>query len=191
MYLYCLFLSVVSAKWLVVKIASKITWTVPIGILNYARQWECFFSVIFARRASRGIFYFGHAESLIPVLAAFGLFRDKEPLREDLFDNRTLADARKFRTSSFMPFSANLAIVLHDCGGNGRSNAVGVGNRFLANVSSADRFYVQLLLNERPVKLPSFRGSSVCSYSELRERYFMYIDRCRFREKCEVSEAKT
>jgi len=48
MYLYCLFLSVVSAKWLAVKIAGKITWTVPIGILNYTRQWECFFSVIFA-----------------------------------------------------------------------------------------------------------------------------------------------
>ena len=146
------------------------------------------------------MFYFGHAESLVPVLAALGLFRDPDPLRADTFLDPSQADARKFRTSSFVPFSANLAFVLYDCAdgghgqtaGKGRSNVFdrsldGGDNSLMANVSAMDRFFVQLLLNERPVKLPSLCGRrSICSYAELRERYAAYVDQCRFREMCET-----
>lgn len=55
--------------------------------------------------SSRGVFYFAHAETVAPVLTALGLFRDDQPLRAVTFDNRSLhADARKFRTSTFLPF---------------------------------------------------------------------------------------
>jgi len=148
--------------------------------------------------SSRGVFYFGHAESFVPVLAALGLFHDQEPLRATTFNNPSLADARKFRTSAFAPFSANLAFVLYDCANGhcpaiwkGRSNifdrSLDAGDSsFVANVSAMDRFFVQLLLNEKPVMLPSLCGRSICSYAELRERYASYIDQCRFSEMCEM-----
>jgi len=153
---------------------------------------------IFVDSSSRGVFYFGHAESVVPILATLGLFHDGEPLHADMFHNRSLAEARKFRTSTFVPFSANIAFVLHDCAEShdlastkGRSDVVGGlldggGESFMVNVSAANRFFVQLLLNERPVKFPSLCGRSICSYSELRERYFSHVDRCHFQEKCET-----
>ena len=152
----------------------------------------------FADSSSRGVFYFGHAESLVPVFAALGLFHDLEPLRADTFDNRSLADARKFRTGAFVPFSGNFAFVLYDCakdhGSTARRVRSDVGARsldggksnFVANVTATDRFFVQLLVNERPMNFPSFCGGSVCSYSELRKHYSSYVDRCRFDELCQV-----
>lgn len=145
--------------------------------------------------SSRGVFYFGHAESLVPVLAVLGLFHDRQPLRADMFDDQSLAEARKFRTSAFVPFSANVAFVLHDCAAehgptttrNRRSNVLnGGGDSFMGNVSAADRFFVQLLLNEHPVKFPSLCGRSICAYSELREYYSSYIDQCHFQQECET-----
>ena len=115
-----------------------------------------------------------------------------------MFNNPALADARKFRTSAFMPFSANIAFVLYDCVdghgraiGKGRSNMFdrsldGVDDSLMVNVSAVDRFFVQVLLNERPVKLPSLCGRSICSYAKLREHYTSYIDHCRFSEKCQL-----
>jgi len=150
-------------------------------------------------RSSRGVFYFGHAESFIPVLDVLGLFHDQEPLRADMFDSPSLADARKFRTSTFAPFSANLAFVLHDCAdGHGtatrkdRADTVnklfsGSGDNFVANVSASNGFFVQLLINERPMKFPSsLCGRSICSYSKLREHFSSYIDRCHFHAKCVI-----
>ena len=148
---------------------------------------------------SRGVFYFGHAESIVPVFAALGLFRDPDPLRADTFADRSLAEKRKFRTSAFVPFSANIAFLLHDCSEGhgpatkkGQSNVVdglldGAGDHSLANISAANRFYVQLVLNERPMKFPSLCGGSICSYVQLRKFLSSYIDRCYFREKCELA----
>ena len=145
--------------------------------------------------SSRGVFYFGHAESLVPVLAVLGLFHDRQPLRADTFDDPSLAEARKFRTSAFVPFSANVAFVLHDCAAgpgptttrNRRPNVLnGGGDSFLGNVSAAERYFVQLLLNERPVKFPLLCGRSICAYSELRDYYSSYIDYCHFQQECEI-----
>jgi len=162
-------------------------------LLNYCVH------VIFVNRSNHGVFYFGHAESFIPVLAALGLFHDREPLRADTFNTPSLAEARKFRTSAFAPFSANLAFVLYDCvdgrGTGTRKGRVDVvdrlfaggGDNFVANISVSNRFFVQLVINERPVKFPSsLCGRSICSYSKLREFYSPYIDRCHFHEKCEI-----
>jgi len=62
----------------------------------------------------------------------------------------------------------------------------GVDDSLMVNVSAVDRFFVQVLLNERPVKLPSLCGRSICSYAKLREHYTSYIDHCRFSEKCQL-----
>ena len=149
-------------------------------------------------RSSHGVLYFGHAESFIPVLDILGLFHDQEPLRADMFDSPSLADTRKFRTSAFAPFSANLAFVLHDCadgyGTGTRKGTAGVndlfsgsGDNFKANVSASDRFFVQLLINEQPMKFPSLLcGRSICSYSKLREFFSSYIDRCHFHAICDT-----
>jgi len=141
------------------------------------------------------VFYFGHAETIIPLFDAFGLYHDHEPLSADIFDSPSLAEARKFRTSAFAPFSANLALVLYDCGGTStgkaRTNVVdrlSGGDKFVGNISAASsRYFVQLLINERPAKFTSaLCGQSICSYSELREFYSPYIDRCRFHQKCMI-----
>ena len=155
---------------------------------------------VFVNSASPPVLYFGHAESVAPVLVALGLYRDHEPLRADMFNKPSVADERKFRTSSFMPFSANVALVLHDC-----AEDRGLGARmkqsnmfdqlldegrenFVGNVSATDRFFVQLLVNERPMKFPlsSSCGRSLCSYSKLREYLSPYVDRCRFDKMCQL-----
>ena len=151
---------------------------------------------IFVSNSSRGVFYFGHAETVVPVLAVLGLFRDRQPLRADMFDDRSLADARKFRTSAFAPFSVNVAFVLHDCANShgpdtmkSQSDVLRARpDSFMASFSASNRFHVQLLVNERPVKFASLCSRSVCSYSELREYYSSYIDRCRFNEMCKSTE---
>jgi len=127
-----------------------------------------------------------------------GLFHDHNPLHANTFRDHLVAEKRKFRTGAFVPFSANIAFVLHDCGNGessgsrkGKLNVVsrlldGTGDSFVANASVADRFFVQLLLNERPMKFPSLCGRSICSYSELRDYYSSFIDRCHFQQKCEI-----
>ena len=146
---------------------------------------------IFANSSSHGVFYFGHAESTIPVLAALGLFHDKEPLRADTFDNPSLAEARKFQTSAFAPFSENVAFVLYDCSRGSVTRSAQVDRLFDGsghNDSASNRFFVQLVVNERPVKFPSSTrcGRSICSYAKLRDYYSSYVDRCHFQDKCQV-----
>ena len=166
----------------------------------WTRIYSRLHCVVFSDRSwSRGVFYFGHAESLVPVLTALGLFRDRQPLASDMFHTPSLADARKFRTSAFMPFSANLALILYDCvkgqvKGTGRTSSNDVdmlidvtssGDQFVTNVSSADRYFVQLLVNERPVKFPSC-GGTICSYTQIRKYYSAYVDKCNFSHRCQL-----
>lgn len=73
---------------------------------------------------------FGHAENMIPMIAALNLFRDDDHLLAENFEKNL---NRKFRTGNFSPFSANLAFVLHKCG------------------EKEDDYKVHVLVNELPV----------------------------------------
>ena len=67
-----------------------------------------------AREFKKGIFYFGHDGTMMPVTSLFGLFKDGTDLRADNYED--LKRHRKFRTSIISPFSTNLNLVLYDCG---------------------------------------------------------------------------
>ncbi|CAB1311893.1 unnamed protein product [Coregonus sp. 'balchen'] len=54
----------------------------------------------------------GHAETLLPLLALMGFFRDETALTADNFD---VQHGRTFRTSRIVPYAANLLFVLYDC----------------------------------------------------------------------------
>jgi multiple inositol-polyphosphate phosphatase / 2,3-bisphosphoglycerate 3-phosphatase len=128
-------------------------------------------------RYKTGVFYFGHAETVVPVLAALGLFNDGFPLRAADFGNDFTTN-RKFRVSHFSPFSANIALILHEFHGE---HGEGEG---LTSHPDAERFMLELLINERPLKFP-FADRFLWSYSEVHRKYNEYITKCSLKEVCE------
>ncbi|KAK7093703.1 multiple inositol polyphosphate phosphatase 1-like isoform X2 [Littorina saxatilis] len=61
----------------------------------------------------RGRFAFGHTETLGPLLSALGIFDDQPPLKAENFKKEK---QRKFKSSTFLPFAANVHFVLYKCG---------------------------------------------------------------------------
>ena len=57
---------------------------------------------------------FAHSSTVVPLFAAFGLFRDEPLLRAD--SSASAIAARQFRTSILSPMGTNFAFVLYDCG---------------------------------------------------------------------------
>ncbi|NXR35869.1 MINP1 phosphatase, partial [Zosterops hypoxanthus] len=109
----------------------------------------------------------GHAETLQPLLALMGYFKDDEPL---LANNYARQAQRKFRSGRIVPYAANLVFVLYHCD---RVNA------------SQEEYQVQLLLNE---KLLAFHHSNETSstYTDLKEYYKDILENCHFKEECEL-----
>ncbi|XP_008948371.1 PREDICTED: multiple inositol polyphosphate phosphatase 1-like [Merops nubicus] len=109
----------------------------------------------------------GHAETLQPLLALMGFFKDDEPLRA----NNYLRQAqRKFRSGRIVPYGANLVFVLYHCD----------------HVTAAEEEYqVQMLLNE---KLMSFHHSNktISTYADLKDYYKDILENCHFKEECEL-----
>lgn len=124
-----------------------------------------------------GQFAFGHAETLGPLYSILGLFNDSEPLRAD---NRAHHSNRLFKTSNTTPFSANLVFVLYEC----------VPEEFKDDeeVETAD-YYLQMFVNEKPHLIPGCKEMH-CPYTQVRERYSQYIDRCDFKSICKKSPVK-
>lgn len=109
----------------------------------------------------------GHAETLQPLLALMGYFKDDEPL---LANNYAQQAQRKFRSGRIVPYAANLVFVLYHCD---RVNA------------SQEEYQVQLLLNE---KLLAFHHSNetTSTYTDLKEYYKDILENCHFKEECEL-----
>lgn len=104
----------------------------------------------------------GHAETLLPLLALMGFFRDETPLTADNFD---LQHGRTFRTSRIVPYAANLVFVLYDC---------------------SEGLRLQFLLNETPLKFPDINHQAPL-YSTVRETYRELLHGCNFEKECEPS----
>ncbi|OWK53528.1 multiple inositol polyphosphate phosphatase 1 [Lonchura striata] len=111
----------------------------------------------------------GHAETLQPLLALMGYFKDAEPL---LASNYAQQAQRKFRTGRIVPYAANLVFVLYHC------DHVN---------SSQEEYQVQLLLNE---KLLPFHHSNetISTYTDLKDYYKDILENCHFKEECELSQ---
>lgn len=109
----------------------------------------------------------GHAETLQPLLALMGYFKDDEPL---LANNYARHTQRKFRSGRIVPYAANLVFVLYHCD---HVNA------------SQEEYQVQLLLNE---KLLSFHHSNetISTYADLKDYYKDILENCHFKEECEL-----
>ena len=62
----------------------------------------------------RGIFRFGHSQTVLPLMSVLGLFRDETPLRADNFKEQ---GGRKLWSARVLPMAANVAFVLYECDG--------------------------------------------------------------------------
>nr|XP_060624764.1 multiple inositol polyphosphate phosphatase 1 isoform X2 [Anolis sagrei ordinatus] len=112
---------------------------------------------------------FGHAETLLPLLALMGFFRDTEPLKADNFAKQ---ESRQFRSGRIVPYASNLLFLLYHC----------------EKASSPEEKYkVQILLNERLLTFPH-SGAKVASYSDLRNHYKHLLDNCHFNKVCALTK---
>lgn len=111
----------------------------------------------------------GHAETLQPLLALMGYFKDKEPLLATNFNQQA---QRKFRSGRIVPYAANLVFVLYHCD---HVNA------------SHEEYQVQLLLNEK--LLPFLHSNETTStYTDLKDYYKDILENCHFKEECELPQ---
>ncbi|NXI42971.1 MINP1 phosphatase, partial [Galbula dea] len=109
----------------------------------------------------------GHAETLQPLLALMGFFKDDEPLKANNYIRQT---QRKFRSGRIVPYAANLVFVLYHCD---------------QGKSSQEEYQVQMLLNE---KLMTFHHSNetISTYADLKDYYKDILENCHFKEECEL-----
>uniref|UniRef100_A0A8C5MVA4 Multiple inositol polyphosphate phosphatase 1 n=1 Tax=Leptobrachium leishanense TaxID=445787 RepID=A0A8C5MVA4_9ANUR len=113
------------------------------------------------------VMQFGHAETLLPLLALMGLFKDEKPLTAASF---SLQSNRRFRSGHIVPYASNLLFVLYHCD--------------LAKTPQ-EEYKVQLLLNENLLPFPHSQ-QSVCLYDDLKEQYSHLLDGCYVKEECKL-----
>ncbi|XP_014010117.1 multiple inositol polyphosphate phosphatase 1 isoform X3 [Salmo salar] len=112
----------------------------------------------------------GHADTLLPLLTLLGFFKDSVPLTSN---NYVTQGQRAFRTSRMMPYAANLVLVLYDCSGNLR---------------------LQALLNERPLAFPGLATNQgeegAPLYQDVRDHYGELLQGCDFEKECQLFPSK-
>ncbi|CAD5115955.1 DgyrCDS4885 [Dimorphilus gyrociliatus] len=111
-------------------------------------------------------FQFGHAETLMPIIAALGLFRDSTPLRADEFKKNI---DRKLRVSKIAPFSTNLAFVLYHCKDENKED-----------------YKLQLLFKERPIPFPACESEILCDLEKVLKYYHWIMNECHRNSMCEI-----
>ncbi|XP_042718591.1 multiple inositol polyphosphate phosphatase 1 isoform X1 [Lagopus leucura] len=109
----------------------------------------------------------GHAETLQPLLALMGFFKDAEPLRAN---NYMCQANRKFRSGRIVPYAANLVFVLYHCD---------------QAKTSKEEYQVQLLLNEK-LMLFHHSNETISTYADLKSYYKDILQNCHFEEECEL-----
>lgn len=96
---------------------------------------------------------FAHSTNIQLMIAAMGVFRDREPLRADNFSQMK---RRQFRISRIDPFSANLVAIAYDC------------------TNEPEKQKVMFFLNERPLELDWCRVG-LCDWTRVEEKYQKYL----------------
>lgn len=102
----------------------------------------------------RGSFWFGHAETILPIVAALGIFNNSvghstlHKLTADNFDERLkmiydtdVPSPTMFRTSYIAPFAGNVAFLLYYCPD-------------LDSDNDLDKFRIKVLINEKTIAWP-------------------------------------
>nr|XP_006121518.1 multiple inositol polyphosphate phosphatase 1 [Pelodiscus sinensis] len=115
------------------------------------------------------ILQFGHAETLQPLLALMGFFKDEEPLTADNYKKQM---HRKFRSGHIVPYASNLLFVLYHCD---------------QAKTPEEEYQVQIMLNEK--LLPFLHSEETVSlYTDLKNHYKDILQNCNFKEECELSK---
>lgn len=120
-----------------------------------------------------GKFQFGHAETLVPLMTALGLYKPSQPMLATNFQSMV---GRTFRTSNIVPYSANLAFVVYACEKLGTLETQG-------STSGNQEFVVKLFVNEKETNIPACDGW-LCYYDKVRQQYADYIEKCNIKEVC-------
>ncbi|XP_071985356.1 multiple inositol polyphosphate phosphatase 1 isoform X2 [Engystomops pustulosus] len=115
------------------------------------------------------VMQFGHAETLLPLLALMGLFKDEKPLMADNFSTHL---DQKFRSGRMVPYASNLVFVLYHCD--------------LAK-SPQEEYQVQMLLNENLLPFPHSH-QSVCPFEDLKKQYRHLLDSCHVSDECQLTK---
>ena len=115
---------------------------------------------------------FAHAETVLPLVARLGLYKDREVLMANVPERpRT---GRQWRSSAIAPFAANIALVLTRC---------------------HSEPFVQILHNEHLVRLPksvcktpSGEGDTLCAFDDFRGQLRKLVsDDCALEDICRVT----
>ncbi|XP_045212929.2 multiple inositol polyphosphate phosphatase 1-like [Mercenaria mercenaria] len=114
---------------------------------------------------TKGMFQFGHSDTITDLAAGFGLFNDWDSLRAD---NYYAMQNRKCRASILDPFSTHFAFVLYNCGGAG-----------------IDSYALKLFFNGKSISIPKC-NSEACWYKDVRLGYKQFIDGCDLDSICAV-----
>ncbi|CAK6978140.1 multiple inositol polyphosphate phosphatase 1b isoform X1 [Scomber scombrus] len=103
----------------------------------------------------------GHAETILPLLSLLGLHKDETPPTAANYQSQ---HGRSFRTSSIVPYAANVVFVLYDCERAAR---------------------LQLLINETPVRFPTLPDEDAPLYRDVRAAYRHLLDGCTEHRGCD------
>ncbi|CAK9016895.1 3-BPG phosphatase) (Band 17) (Histidine phosphatase of the endoplasmic reticulum 1) (HiPER1), partial [Durusdinium trenchii] len=122
---------------------------------------------------SKASLRFGHAETVIPLLARLGLFKpEAEPKLED--------QRRRWHTGTLVPFAANVAMVVSLCDSEERLE------------SSPRKAAVQIFHNEHPVRLPddlcpaaARLSPTMCSFEAFVDQVAHIATECHLDSICE------
>ncbi|KAH3861590.1 multiple inositol polyphosphate phosphatase 1-like [Dreissena polymorpha] len=120
-------------------------------------------------RYKAAVFQFAHSETVATLMAALGLYKDTRPL---LANNRAAMTNRLFKSSTLLPFSSNLALVLYACELN------------QSDVNSTRDFVLQLFVNEQVVRIPGC-NTDACPFEIVHKRYAELINKCNMKDICE------
>lgn len=106
----------------------------------------------------------GHAETLIPLLTLLDMFKDDTRLKSTNFATQ---QNRTFRSSRFVPYTANLLVALYDC---------------------PDGIRMGVRLNEKPLTLPGL-SESVPMYEDVKKRYSALLGGCDQETVCKINNS--
>uniref|UniRef100_A0A6J0UFN3 Multiple inositol polyphosphate phosphatase 1 n=1 Tax=Pogona vitticeps TaxID=103695 RepID=A0A6J0UFN3_9SAUR len=118
------------------------------------------------------ILQFGHAETLQPLLALMGYFKDDEPLKAHNYHRQM---HRKYRSGRIVPYASNLLFLLYHCD---------------QTSFPEEEYKVQILLNERLLQFPH-SGETVSLYTSLKNHYKDLLQNCNFAEVCAMPKNTT
>ncbi|XP_076913895.1 uncharacterized protein LOC143572701 [Bidens hawaiensis] len=101
---------------------------------------------------------FAHAETLVPFSCLIGLFLegsefDKIQREEPLESPQKPPQKRTWRGSTVAPFAGNNVLVLYSCSGN-----------------DTNKYFVQVLHNEKPISMAGCGGTDFCPFQVLKEK---------------------